>query len=177
VTRRAVFFDRDGVLNRAIIRDGKPYSPDSLAEFEIMPEAEQVLHTLRELGFLLIVITNQPDVARGKQTREQIEQMHSRLRARLPLDDIFVCYHDNQDACDCRKPRPGLLLQAALKYSLDLPTSFFVGDRWRDVDAGRAAGCRVVLIDYGYRERPPSDPPDVSVASLSEAVRWIVQNQ
>lgn len=177
MTGRAVFLDRDGVLNRTFVRDGNPHPPQSLAEFEILPDAESSLRKMKDLGFLLIVVTNQPDVRRGRQSREQVEEMHSVLRATLPIDDIFVCYHDDEDECGCRKPKPGLLLEAARKHSLDLSRSFLIGDRWRDTDAGRAAGCRVVLIDYGYRERKPAVDPDATMASLAEAAAWIAQQQ
>ena len=95
----------------------------------------------------------------------------------MPLDEFLVCPHDDRDACDCRKPTPGLLLEAQARHGIDLRRSFLVGDRWRDVDAGRAAGCRTVFLDYGYRERGPSAPPDARVASLAEAVDWIVEQE
>ena len=142
MTQRAVFLDRDGVLNRAVVRDGKPYPPPSVGEMEIVEGAAASLARLKELGFLLLVVTNQPDVARGTQTIETIEAMHDSMRRTLPLDDFLVCPHDDRDLCDCRKPRPGLLFQGQAKYGIDLGRSFMVGDRWRDIDAGRAAGCR-----------------------------------
>jgi len=173
--KRAVFLDRDGVLTRALVREGKPYAPAVLAEMTIDPEAPAAMARLKAAGFLLVVVTNQPDVARGTVRREEVEAMHSSLRAALPLDACFVCYHDDPDACDCRKPLPGLLLQAAAELSIELPHSFLVGDRWRDVDAGAAAGCRTILIDRGYRERPPEHPPDVRVGTLTQAVNWITR--
>jgi D-glycero-D-manno-heptose 1,7-bisphosphate phosphatase len=173
---RAVFLDRDGVLNRAIVRDGKPYPPASLAELEIVEGAADSLAHLKNLGFLLLVVTNQPDVARGTQTLEAIQAMHDRMRQTLPLDDFLICPHDDRDGCGCRKPLPGLLLEAQRRYGIDLARSFLVGDRWRDVDAGRAAGCRTVHLDRNYRERGPSLPPDARVASLPDAVDWIVRN-
>jgi len=172
---RAVFLDRDGVLNRAIVRDGRPYPPSSLEELEIFPEADKALARLRDLGFLLLVITNQPDVARGTQHRSTIERIHEALRAALPLNDFFVCYHDDSDGCECRKPGIGLLRQAADKYGIELGASFLIGDRWRDIDAGHNAGCTTVLIDYGYSERSPSQPPAVRVESLAGAVDWITR--
>jgi D-glycero-D-manno-heptose 1,7-bisphosphate phosphatase len=175
--RRAVFLDRDGVLNYAVVRDGKPYPPASAAEMRIVEGAAESLARLKQLGFILLVVTNQPDVARGKQTMDAIDAIHRSLREALPLDEFLVCAHDDRDACVCRKPAPGLLLQARDRYRIDLGRSFMVGDRWRDVDAGAAAGCRTVLLDFGYRERGPSAPPDARVASLPEAVEWIVQHQ
>ncbi len=175
IPSRAVFLDRDGVLNRAIVREGKPYPPRSLAESQILPDARDTLTALKAAGFLLIGVTNQPDVARGTQRREVVEAINAALLAALPLADILVCYHDDRDNCDCRKPLPGLLLQAASKYGVTLSASIMIGDRWRDVEAGRRAGCRTVLLDYGYEERKAESPPDCTVRLLSEAAAWILQ--
>jgi D-glycero-D-manno-heptose 1,7-bisphosphate phosphatase len=172
--RRAVFLDRDGVLNRAVVRDGKPYPPASLSELEIMPGTE-ALAELKKMGFLLVVVTNQPDVARGTQKRETVEAIHDRLRAAVRLDDIFVCYHTDGDGCDCRKPQPGLIFRAAAKYEIDLPASYLVGDRWRDIEAGERAGCKTVLIDHGYWEQSPGTGPAMRVTSLRAATDWIVK--
>src|ERR1700735_4309357 len=117
--RRAVFLDRDGVINRTFVRDGKPYPPTTLQELEVLPGVPEALHELKQHGYQLLVVTNQPDVARGKQSRQTIEAMHQALSARLPLDDIFVCYHTDEDKCDCRKPLPGMLLEAAPKHKID----------------------------------------------------------
>jgi D-glycero-D-manno-heptose 1,7-bisphosphate phosphatase len=173
---RAVFLDRDGVLNRAIVRDGKPYPPASLAELEIVEGAADGLARLKELGFLLLVVTNQPDVSRGTQSLDAIQAMHGVMRQTLPLDDFLICPHDDRDNCTCRKPAPGLMLEAQQRYGIDLSRSFMVGDRWRDIDAGQAAGCRTVFLDQNYRERGPSVPPDARVGSLPEAIDWIVRN-
>jgi D-glycero-D-manno-heptose 1,7-bisphosphate phosphatase len=175
--RRAVFFDRDGVLNRALVRDGKPYPPANLAELEITAGAAVALAKLKERGFLLLVVTNQPDVSRGTQNIEAVEEIHRAIAKELPLDEFLVCPHDDRDGCACRKPKPGLLHDAAARYGVDLANSYLVGDRWRDVEAGQAAGCRTVWIDAGYRERGPTVPPDVKVHSLSEAADWILRNE
>jgi D-sedoheptulose 7-phosphate isomerase len=172
--RRAVFLDRDGVLNRAQVRDGKPYPPVRLEELEVPPDVPEALRALRERGFELVVVTNQPDVARGTLSRQAVKVINGALAARLPLDDILVCYHTDEDGCACRKPKPGLLLEAARRHHIDLAASFMVGDRWRDVEAGRTAGCRTVLIDIGYRETPPAHAPDARVGSLREAADWIL---
>jgi D-glycero-D-manno-heptose 1,7-bisphosphate phosphatase len=171
---RAVFLDRDGVLNRTFIRDGISHPPTSMDQLQIVDDAASSLAALKAAGFLLIVVTNQPDVARGRQSREFVEQVHETLRSELPLDAFFVCFHDNADQCDCRKPKPGLVLRAATEYGVPLNESFLIGDRWRDVDAGFAAGVRTVLIDYGYEEPEPEHPPDARVASLKEAAEWIL---
>jgi D-glycero-D-manno-heptose 1,7-bisphosphate phosphatase len=171
--RRAVFLDRDGVLNRSDVRDGKPYPPAGPGELEILAGVAQACAALRAAGFLLIVVTNQPDVARGQQRQEVVEAINAVLRARVPVDDVRVCYHDDRDDCHCRKPRPGLLVQAAHDWQVDLSDSFMVGDRWKDVDAGRRAGCATVFIDYGYAESLPS-APNYSTGSLAAAADWIL---
>jgi D-glycero-D-manno-heptose 1,7-bisphosphate phosphatase len=172
--RRAVFLDRDGVLNRTIVRDGVPYPPASDDELELLDGVSKALALLAEYNLMLIVVTNQPDVARGIQTRAAIEQINQRLSEQLPLDAIFACYHDNTDECDCRKPRPGLLLQAAEAHGIDLRLSFMVGDRWSDIVAGQAAGCRTLLLDVPYSQSQRC-APDYVVADLFEAARQIVQ--
>lgn len=164
-----MFLDRDGVLNEAVVRAGKPYPPSGVDELTIYPEAASALRRLRDAGFALVVVTNQPDVARGTQTRAAVDAINSELRRCLPLDEIRVCYHDDADACDCRKPKPGLLTAAPVH---DLARSFMVGDRWRDIEAGQRAGCRTVFIERDYHERQPT--ADAHVRSLSEAAAWIL---
>jgi D-glycero-D-manno-heptose 1,7-bisphosphate phosphatase len=171
---RAVFLDRDGVINRPVIRNGKPYPPATVEELEIPPDVPGALARLKSAGFFLIGVTNQPDVARGAQRREVVEAIHASLLRDLPLDEILTCYHDDPDDCWCRKPRPGLLLAAAARYNVDAGSSFMVGDRWRDVEAGRNAGCRTVFIECGYAEKSPEHLPDLIVRSLAEAVDWIL---
>jgi D-glycero-D-manno-heptose 1,7-bisphosphate phosphatase len=171
--RRAVFLDRDGVLNRAIVRDGRPYPPAVPEAFEILPGVAEAARRLRDAGFLVIVATNQPDVARGTQRREVVEAMNAQLSAALPIDEFRVCYEDGDD-CPRRKPNPGLLLEAAHAHEIDLAASFMVGDRWRDVEAGQRAGCRTVFIELGYAERPPLPPADHTTTDLPSAVNWIL---
>ena len=174
--RRAVFLDRDGVINRAIVRDGKPYPPADADHVEILPGATAALQQLKAAGYLLIVVTNQPDVARGTQSRAAVEAIHARLASALPIDDFRACYHDDGDGCGCRKPKPGLMLDAAREHGIDLGASVVVGDRWRDIEAGRRAGCHTVFVDYGYAE-PKPEKPDLVVASLTEALSWIVSDR
>ncbi|HSH60883.1 MAG TPA: HAD-IIIA family hydrolase, partial [Acidimicrobiales bacterium] len=164
---------RDGVLNRAEVRDGRPYPP-ALADAELLPLVGQACLALKEAGFLLIVVTNQPDIARGTLDQAASRAVDDWLREQLPIDDIRVCPHDDSDNCRCRKPRPGLLTDAAREWSVSLPLSTMVGDRWRDVEAGRQAGCSTVFVDRHYAERRP-DEPDLVVAELAEAVPWIVE--
>ena len=158
---RAVFLDRDGVLNHAVLRDGKPHPP-----------ADALLR-LRERDFRLIVVTNQPDVARGTQQRGVVEAMNEKLRAALPIDEVIVCWHDGDD-CDCRKPKPGALLDAARRHGIDLSRSFMVGDRWRDIEAGQRAGVKCLFIDHGYRERQP-EGEFVRVDSIGSAAEEILR--
>ncbi len=169
----AVFLDRDGVLNAAIIKNGKPYSPASIAELTIPPDVPAALKKLKSAGFYLIGATNQPDVARGKMQKSTVEEINNMLLKQLPLDDLFVCYHDDQDDCDCRKPKSGLLLQAAEKYQLSLTDSFMVGDRWRDIEAGQAAGCQTIWIDNHYTEMKPKKPSFIAF-NFGDAAKWIL---
>jgi D-glycero-D-manno-heptose 1,7-bisphosphate phosphatase len=171
--KRAIFLDRDGVINKAIVRDGKPYPPANLTELVVLPGVEAALVDLRIAGYLLIVVTNQPDVARGTIKKESVEEINSTLSAMLPIDEFRTCYHDSLDHCCCRKPLPGALLSAAKLHDIDLAQSFIVGDRWRDIEAGRRAGCRTCFIDYGYAEKQP-ESIDFRVSSLLEAAQIIL---
>lgn len=168
---RTAFLDRDGVINRAVVRDGAPYAPASLAELEILPGVAEALARLRMAGYRLVVVTNQPDIARGVTSRATVDAIHAHLRDRLALDDIRVCPHDDGDECDCRKPKPGLLLRPP---AADMAASVMIGDRWRDIDAGRAARCgATILVDYQYDEQLTHEP-DARVGSLAEAVDWLL---
>lgn len=150
---KAVFLDRDGVVIKATVINGRPYPAASLDEVQITPGFDQVLHMLHDAGYLLIVVTNQPDVARGTQTRDMVESINQLLLDRLPIEKVYTCYHDNADGCECRKPKPGLLLQAAREYAIDLNNSYMVGDRWSDIEAGNAAGCKTIYINCRYEEK------------------------
>ena len=172
--QKAVFLDRDGVINRAVVRDGKPYPPANLAALEILPGVGAAMQSLRNDGWLLIVITNQPDVARGTTPRVDVEAINQHLQQCLPIDEFRTCYHDSDDGCACRKPLPGALLAAAKTFDIDLTASYMVGDRWRDIEAGQAAGCQCYFIDYSYQEKSPV-LPYVRVASLIEAARLIME--
>ena len=168
IKRKAVFLDRDGVLNDVVIKNGKPYPPASLMEMTIASDVLTALQLFKSQGYLLIGATNQPDVARGQTSRDVVEAINARLLALLPLDEIRVCYHDDKHGCDCRKPAPGLLLQAADEHAIDLTKSIMIGDRWKDIAAGKRAGCKTIWIDRGYQE-PKAEDPDAIVRSLGEA--------
>lgn len=170
---RAVFLDRDGVINRAVVRDGNPYPPANLGEMEILPGVSEALVSLHDAGFMLIVVTNQPDVARGTTPMAVVEEINNYLAHCLPLDEFRTCYHDSGDGCDCRKPLPGALLDSARQNGIDLGKSYMVGDRWRDIEAGQRAGCKTFFIDYGYAEKQP-ESVDFRVRSLNEAAHIIL---
>jgi len=172
--RRAVFLDRDGVVNRVSVRNGKPFPPVVRSDLRLLPGVREACGDLREAGFVLILVTNQPDIARGRADEREIRSMNSYLRRYLQLEDVKVCPHDDDAGCECRKPKPGMLLEAARHWDIDLGASYFIGDRWRDIEAGQRAGCHPVFIDYGYRERRPSAPYR-RVRSLSEAASWIIK--
>jgi D-glycero-D-manno-heptose 1,7-bisphosphate phosphatase len=173
-TTQAVFLDRDGVLNRALVRSGRPYSPSALADFEILPGAPDACRRLRRAGFILVVVSNQPDISRGTLSAGLVDVFHAELRRQVEVDDVRVCPHDDTDACSCRKPAPGLLLEAAEVHGIDLATSFMVGDRWRDIAAGQRAGCQTVLIDHRWAERP-AYRPDAVATDVVGAADWIIR--
>jgi D-glycero-D-manno-heptose 1,7-bisphosphate phosphatase len=179
VARRAVFLDRDGVLNRVVVRNGIPHPPFHTEEFALYDDVPEGCALLKAANFLLVVITNQPDVGRGTRTREFVEAMNLKLQSALPLlDRIEVCYHAGErygERCDCRKPRPGMILRAAAALNIDPKRSYVIGDRWRDVDCARAAGCRAILIQRGYNETLRG-APDHTVSTFNEAVRVILDD-
>jgi D-glycero-D-manno-heptose 1,7-bisphosphate phosphatase len=170
--RSAVFLDRDGVLNDVEMRGGVPVPPPTAQELRLLPGVVEACRRLHELGFVLVLITNQPDIARGTQSRTEVDRMHAYLRDMLPLDDIVVCPHDDADDCACRKPRPGMLLDAARRLRLDLSRSFCVGDRWRDIEAARQVGVPAIYIDRQYGERAAVGAYAVA-SSLPDAVPFI----
>jgi len=170
--RKAVFLDRDGVLNKSIVIDGMPTSPFAVEQTELYDDVADACRRLRDAGYMLICVTNQPDIARGKQTAANVDAINDHIRSALGLDDVRVCPHDDDDGCHCRKPKPGLILDAARDYGIDCVRSAMVGDRWRDVDAGRAAGCATVFIDRGYHEAAAD--ADSTCAGLGEAADWIL---
>lgn len=172
MTHSAVFFDRDGVLNESIVRDNQSFGPLTLDQFRLFDYAALQIRRLKQAGFLCIVFTNQPDLSRGLLSPSALDEMHKVLRAHVALDDLLVCPHDDSHECSCRKPKPGMILQAAQKWDIDLPRSFVIGDRWRDIDAGRAAGCRTILVKQSYSN---CQTADFAVANLVEAVDIILK--
>ena len=170
---RAVFLDRDGVLNASLNRNGTLTAPWTVDELQLCAGVPEALAELKAAGFLLVMVTNQPDVARGHAHRADVDAIHARLRELLPLDGIRVCFHDDQDRCACRKPAPGMLICEAVEREIRLDQSFMVGDRWRDIDAGRRAGCRTVLVKSEYKDDryvAPDHPAD----DLRAGAKWIL---
>jgi D-glycero-D-manno-heptose 1,7-bisphosphate phosphatase len=158
ISGKAIFLDRDGIINQSLVRDGKPYPPSDMSEFNLVLGINEALASLKARGYWLLVVTNQPDVARGTANLATIDAFHERILRELPIDKIYVCTHDDKDDCPCRKPRPGLLLKGAEEFRIDLAQSYMVGDRWRDVDAGNAAGCATVFVNYSYDESLKTKP-------------------
>jgi len=173
---KAVFLDRDGVINANVERDGRAVAPTRLDEFHFLPGVEQAVRDLKAVGFRIVVITNQPDLATGRTARATIASMHDRIREHLRVDDIKICDHLDDDNCACRKPKPGMLLEAAAEWGINLGHSYLVGDRWKDIEAGRAAGCLTLFVDHGYEPERPMRPDKV-VGSLAEAARFILDRE
>ena len=177
----AVFLDRDGVVNDTLLEGGEPHPPSSRADVVIPDDVRPAIATLRDAGFKLIIVTNQPDVARGRITLAAVDEINQYLSGTLGLDGVYACVHDGPDGCECRKPRPGMLVRAARELKLDLETSWLIGDRWVDIAAARAAGVRSVLLERSYSWAPTSagsPPPDlvptVAVSSIMQGARSIV---
>lgn len=173
---KAIFLDRDGVLNEVIVKDGKPYPPARLEELIISEDVPAALDMLKSLGYMLIGATNQPDVARGTTEKNVVESINQFLMSRLPLNEIRVCYHDDADGCACRKPMPGLIVQAAKDFDIDLSESVMIGDRWKDIEAGYLAGCKTIWLNRGYQETQPKRAPHYTTQSLIQASMWIKEN-
>lgn len=153
---RAVFLDRDGVINSSIQIDGLPYPPRKIEQVEILGGVSEAIDLLRSLGFYIFVVSNQPDVSRGIVDLETHIAIHTEIFSKIQVDEVRYCLHDSQDMCDCRKPAPGMILSLAEAYEIDLSNSFLVGDRWRDIQAGISAGVQCFFIDWSYQEKEPS---------------------
>jgi len=170
--RKAIFLDRDGTLNKAYIKNGLPISPSSLNKFKIIKGVKKSINRLKKLNFLCILITNQPDVFRGKISKKTVVKMNSYIKKKIKLDDMFVCYHDNEHNCSCRKPKPGLLVKASKKWKIDLNKSFMIGDRWKDILAGKKVGCKTIFINNNYKN-DKKVKADFTFKSLLKAVNKI----
>jgi D-glycero-D-manno-heptose 1,7-bisphosphate phosphatase len=172
--RKAVFLDRDGVIVIPEFRDGRSFAPVRLLDYRFYPEVPVALARLKAAGYLLVVVTNQPEVGRGLIAEEVLAEMHRLLEASFPIDSIKVCRHTGEECCNCRKPKPGMLLEAAGELGISLLDSYMVGDRSTDVEAGRAAGCRTVFIDLGYTGEHKPDRASFIVSSIDQAADVIL---
>jgi D-glycero-D-manno-heptose 1,7-bisphosphate phosphatase len=172
--KKAIFLDRDGVINAVKLTDGKPHPPKDINELILLPNVGKALEILKRAGYLLIVISNQPDVARGKIKVETVDDINQFLKELLLIDDIFTCYHDDDENCNCRKPKPGNILKAAKQYNINTKNSFMIGDRWRDIEAGKNSGCKTCFIEYNYQEKSPKNY-DYKVKSLYDAAKIILK--
>ena len=170
---RAVFLDRDGVINRSTVVNGIPKPPGAIEEVEILDGVIDAIRILKENNFLPVVVTNQPDVSRGKTSEDQVRAINAYIGAAADIQHFYVCFHDDKDFCDCRKPAPGLIYRATRELGLRINESFMVGDRWRDIEAGQAAGCQAIFIDYSYQEKKPK-MPYLKVKSLLQASQIII---
>ncbi len=171
--RKAIFFDRDGVLIKTDIKSGSPVAINDNNNVEFATNQVNLFKELKLKGFLFFLFTNQPDVARGKVLKVEVDLINIRVAERYLLDDIFVCYHDDIDNCMCRKPKNGLILEARDKYNLNLNQSFVIGDRWRDMDAAENSNCKSVFIDHHYSEKHPSKYK-FSFENIDDALRFII---
>lgn len=171
--QKAVFFDRDGVLNHLVQRDGSYYSPQRFKDFKIVEDAKEVINRVQKMGYLAIVVSNQPDITRGKLKQSELDKMTDMLFAQLGIDDIFYCTHDDNNDTGCRKPAPGLFFTAQKIYNIDFNKSFMIGDTWKDVEAAKKASIAMILLrrDYNKKLNVEND-----VQSLSEVVSLINKN-
>jgi D-glycero-D-manno-heptose 1,7-bisphosphate phosphatase len=174
--KRAVFLDRDGVLNRSNLINGVPTPPNLIEDVEILAGVVEAIRLLKTYDFVPVVVTNQPDVARGTTSQSQVQAINSYIGAATDIQYFYTCFHDDGDCCDCRKPAPGLIHRASKELGLLLQDSFMVGDRWRDISAGQSAGCQTFFIDYSYAEKAPK-MPFKKVSSLLEAAQLIIGEQ
>ena len=170
---KAVFLDRDGVINRSHLVDGVAKPPTVIEEVEILGGVIEAIKILKDHDFIPVVVTNQPDVARGVILESQVDAINTYIGACTNLEFFYTCFHDDIDKCDCRKPAPGLIKRAASDLNLNISNSYLVGDRWRDIAAGQAAGCQSFFIDYSYPEEAPK-MPFIKVSSLMDAVRIMI---
>ncbi len=172
VMKVGVFIERDGVLNKVRLERYHQVTPLTAIEFEVNLEITALLKKLKAAGLVLIATTNQSGLSHGQLSRRELDRMHETLRRTLPLDDIFVCPHAEEDRCPCRKPKPGLLIEAKFKWHLDLDRSFVISDKWQDAEAARAAGCTSLILRSPWMG---SVHHDFLVPDFSAAVDKIVQ--
>jgi D-glycero-D-manno-heptose 1,7-bisphosphate phosphatase len=171
---RAIFLDRDGVVNKVVLRKGTPSSPRTVDEFELEADAHKSISRLKAAGFKIFVVSNQPDLARGHLTRAALDAMTGTVLATLPVDGVRICPHDDDDACSCRKPKPGMLIDLARENRLVLSQSFMIGDSWKDSTAAARAGCRSIILDRPYNQNAPAD---LRVTDLGQAADVVLEDR
>jgi len=167
---KAIFLDRDGIVNKAIVEKGLPYSPTRLGDIFLTDGIKDLIKKWHDEEYIVIVVTNQPDVANHIITKNKVDKINNYLKSIALFDDIFTCYHNGKDDCDCKKPKTGLFLQAKEKYDIDFSQSYVIGDRWKDIEAGKNIGCKTIFVDYHYDEERPNKP-DYTAKSVSDIKR------
>jgi len=151
---KAIFLDRDGIINKIVKDNGIIRSPRSLKEFNINFHIKKYLNFFKKNSFLNIIITNQPEYKRGYLKKKVILKFHKKIKEKLPVDKIYVCYDLNNDSF-FRKPNPGMLIKASKDLNIDFKKSYFIGDRYKDIYAGNRIKCKTIFIDFNYNEKKP----------------------
>ena len=167
VTDKAIFLDRDGIINRAVVLDRKPYAATRLKEVFVVEGIKDLIKRWHDENYLVIVLSNQPDIANHVVSKSKVDKINNYLKSQVLFDDVFVCPHNDKDNCDCRKPKTGLFMQAVQKYPINFSKSYVIGDRWRDIESGNAVGCKTIFVDYDYNEKKPENP-DIIVKKVSD---------
>lgn len=169
--KKAIFLDRDGVINDVIFRgSNKPIAPWSLEEFKLYVGIEEPLRQLSDSGYLLFVVSNQPDISKGLVDIQIVQQMNDIIVSQFPIEKVVFCPHEDRHKCACRKPKSGMLIELAAEYGVDLNASYLIGDNWKDIAAGEAAGCKTILIKRAYNKTVNADN---YVQSLDEVTKII----
>ena len=170
----AVFLDRDGVINKPVIINKKPYAPTKYTEFKFYPGIYENLQALKNNGFLRIVVTNQPDIGNGKTKLQEVQLMHDKLMKTNLIDGIYMCSHNQREQCSCRKPGIKMLTDAKSKFNINMSRSWLIGDRWSDVTAAHNAGLTPIFVDHGYAETNSKLQTCIKVKNLKSAVNKII---
>ena len=174
--KKAVFLDRDGIINQVVYHDdiNKPSSPWKMEEFKLIDGIKKHLDELKKNGFLIFIISNQPDIKRGNVDKETAEKINKILYEKFPIDDIMVCPHDDLDNCSCRKPKPGMIIELSKKWNVDIKKSFLIGDSWKDIGAGKNAGVKSILIDKSYNQEVESEHRVENLKSAIELIKTLI---
>lgn len=173
---RAFFLDRDGVINKSLLKKGKPLAPREFKQFKIIKNVDKSLIFLKKQGFKNIIITNQPDIKKGLIKNSTSKRINKEIKKKLQIDDIFICKHTDEDNCNCRKPKTGLIKKAKKKWNIDLKKSYLIGDRWRDIFLANKLKINCFYIDKNYKERKPKKY-NYKVKNLYAAIRKLKNNE